>query len=112
VQKSAVDGAIVMDKHGKQRAVTKDFLQTYWGRKVSWVYPHEKSGADFFEGMRGEDVLLVQTTLRKIGYQVETTGIYDESTVSAVMKFQEWFGMETHGIVDHRTRALLYQMME
>ena len=112
VQKVSADGAIAVDTHGKKRPVTRDFLQTHWGQKVSWVYPHEDNGADFFAGMRGEDVLLVQKTLKKIGYQVETTGIYDDTTVSAVMKFQEWFGMETDGIVGHRTRALLYQMTE
>jgi peptidoglycan hydrolase-like protein with peptidoglycan-binding domain len=56
------------------------------------------------------DVLAVQRSLKEIGYEVETTGIYDEATFQGVKKFQEDLGLKSDGIAGPRTRALLFQM--
>jgi peptidoglycan hydrolase-like protein with peptidoglycan-binding domain len=64
------------------------------------------------KGMRVPDVLEIQRILNNIGYMVNPTGIYDDSTFSGVMKFQEDFGLMADGIVGLRTRALFYQMVD
>jgi peptidoglycan hydrolase-like protein with peptidoglycan-binding domain len=62
--------------------------------------------------MERPGALRVQKTLKKMGYPVEITGIYDESTFRNIMKFQEFFGLMPDGIVGTRTKALLYQMSD
>ena len=44
----------------------------------------------------GDDVKKLQEALKKLGYEVETTGIYDEQTIEAVFQFQK-----DEEIVDH-----------
>jgi len=105
-------GAIVVDAEGKDRPVTRDFLQTHWGQEVSWAYPYKNRDFDLVKGMSGPGVLKVQETLKKIGYPVKITGIYDDSTFRNVMKFQKGFGLMRDGIVGLRTKALLYQMLD
>jgi general secretion pathway protein A len=106
------DGAIAVDAEGKDRLVTRDFIDTHWGQRVSWVYPYENRNIELAKGMRGPGVLNVQKTLKGIGYPVEITGIYDDSTFHNVMKFQARFGLLPDGIVGPRTKALLYQMLD
>ena len=64
------------------------------------------------KGMLVPDVLKIQRILNNIGYMVNPTGVYDESTFNGVMKFQEDFGLMADGIVGLRTRALFYQMVD
>jgi general secretion pathway protein A len=106
------DGALAVDVEGNDRLVTRDFLQSNWGKKVSWVYPYENRGADLVKGMRGQGVLKVQKTLKKIGYPVGITGIHDDSTFRSIMELQAHFGLIPDGIVGPRTKALLYQMSD
>ncbi len=63
-------------------------------------------------GMNVPDVLGVQRILRDIGYLLEPTGIYDESSFYEVMKFQRDFSLLADGIAGPRTRALLFQMTD
>ncbi len=89
-----------------------DFLQTHRGQEVSWAYPYKNRDFDLVKGMSGPGVLKVQETLKKIGYPVKITGIYDDSTFRNVMKFQKGFGLMADGIVGLRTKALLYQILD
>jgi len=104
------DGAIAVDARGRERSVTRDFILRHWGQKVSWVYPYKSKNINLVKGMSVPDVLIVQRILNEIGYLVEPTGIYDESTFHEVIRFQKVFGLMADGIVGRRTRALLFQM--
>ncbi len=112
INQVTADGAIVVDAEGKDRAVTRDFLQTHWGQEVSWAYPYKNRNFELVMGMSGPSVSKVQGTLKKIGYPVKTTGIYDDSTFRTVMKFQGTLGLMPDGIAGLRTKALLYQMLD
>lgn len=104
------DGAIALDAKGQEWPVSRDFIFNHWGEKVSWIYPYENKRVDLMKGMTGPDVLEVQRVLNEMGYSVESTGIYDESTFLEVIRFQRRFGLMSDGIVGRRTKALLYQM--
>jgi general secretion pathway protein A len=112
INEVTADGAIVVDAEGKDRPVTMEFLQTHRGQEVSWTYPYKNRDFDLVKGMSGPGVLKVQETLKKIGYPVKITGIYDDSTFRNVMKFQKGFGLMADGIVGLRTKALLYQILD
>jgi len=60
--------------------------------------------------MNSPDVLGMQKTLDKLGFFVNMTGIYDNQTVEATIKFQEEFGLSADGVAGPRTLSLLYQM--
>lgn len=104
------EGAIVVDAEGKERPVTRDFILKLWGQKVSWAYPYKNKIVNLMKGAIVPDVLMVQRTLKEIGYLLKATGIYDASTFREVMRFQTEFGLMADGIVGPRTMALLFQM--
>jgi hypothetical protein len=103
-------GAIAVDTSGKERAVSNEFLVENWGQRISWIYPFENSRPELMRGMSGPEVLEVQRMLIEAGYQVESTGVFDEATFLEVIRFQRRCGLMSDGIVGHRTKALLYQM--
>ena len=104
--------AIVLDKEGNEREITRDTLLNHGRQKISWIYPDPKNGVNLTKGMEGEDVLKLQRLLNEIGYLVKLTEIYDDGTVREVIRFQKDFGLMADGIAGHRTMALLYQMMD
>ena len=106
------DGAIAVDSDGKEQDIVRDFILRHWDKKISWVYPYKNKGIRLMKGMLVPDVLEIQRILNNIGYMVNPTGVYDESTFNGVMKFQEDFGLMADGIVGLRTRALFYQMVD
>jgi general secretion pathway protein A len=106
------DGAIAVDSEGREHDIARDFILRHWDRKISWVYPYKNKGIRLMKGMRVPDVLEIQRILNTIGYMVNPTGVYDESTFNGVMRFQEDFGLMADGIVGLRTRALFYQMVD
>jgi len=112
VHKVTADGATVIDAEGRDRLVTTDFLRTHWGQGVSWIYPYKNKDVSLVKWMTGARVLKVQETLKKIGYPLEITGTYDDSTFRHVKKFQSGYGLIPDGIAGTRTKALLYQMSE
>jgi general secretion pathway protein A len=112
VREVTADGAIAIDAEGKERLITKDFILTHWGQEVSWVYPYEKKKTRLEKGMRGPDVTKLQQTLNELGYSVEPTGLYDESTFQQVIRLQDDFALMADGIVGTRTKGLLYQMLD
>jgi general secretion pathway protein A len=104
------EGAIVVDAEGEERSITRDFIVSHWGPKLSFFYPHKNKDTYLVKGMNVPDVLAVQKRLKEIGYEVEPTGIYDEATFQGVKKFQGDLGLKADGIAGPRTRALLFQM--
>jgi general secretion pathway protein A len=106
------EGAIAVDTGGGEQRITRDFILSHWGQEVSWVYPYLNKNLNLMMGMNVPDVLGVQRILRDIGYLLEPTGTYDESTFYEVMKFQRDFGLLADGIAGPRTRALLFQMKD
>jgi N-acetyl-anhydromuramyl-L-alanine amidase AmpD len=106
------DRVVAVDAHDNQRDVTRDFVLRHWGYEVSWFYPYINKNIDLMKGMRSHDVLKLQRKLNGIGYLVETTGLYDESTFQEVVRFQTDFGLIPNGIAGLQTRALLYQMSD
>ena len=112
IRKITENGAIAVDTRGKERAVTRDFILKNWARKVSWVYLHINKNINLVKGMSVPAISKIQRMLNNIGYPVELTGIYDETTFYEVMKFQRDFGLLVDGIVGPRTRALLSQMSD
>lgn len=108
--KSSRQGALCLDKSGREIEVDKDFLYENWGGIVSWVYPSEDGMSFLSKGVSDPDVSRIQGILQEIGYIVNLTGTYDEETFDVVKKFQKDFGLIPDGISGPRTRALLYQM--
>jgi general secretion pathway protein A len=110
VREITEDGAIAVDMEGNDRQINREFILSHWGKKVSWVYPAKIKEINLLRGMNSPEVLNLQETLEKLGFQVDTTGVYDDQTIVAAMKFQEEFGLLADGIAGPRTLSLLYQM--
>lgn len=51
----------------------------------------------------GEDIKILQASLKLLGYDVEITGFFDISTQSAVKQFQKKYGLVADGIVGSKT---------
>jgi len=112
IREVTADGVIAVDADGEKREVARDFFKSYGEQKVSWIYSYEDKKVDLIKGMNAPGVLNVQKTLKKLGYLVELTGVYDNTTFRCVMKFQNYFGLSPDGIVGPRTRAFLYQVSD
>lgn len=57
----------------------------------------------------GDDVRLVQQRLNDLGYILEPTGWFDETTMQAVIKFQSSKGMKADGIINDSTAKQLFK---
>jgi peptidoglycan hydrolase-like protein with peptidoglycan-binding domain len=101
-----------LDREGKSRPVTRDFVLEHWGGTVSFLYPLEDGDRHLNKGMNSPEVLKVQKLLNQMGYPVEQDGLFDERTFREVVRFQRDFGLNADGIVGPRTMALLFQMTE
>lgn len=104
------EGATCRDDRGMKREVTRSFLFEHWGGIVSWIYPYDGKNRLLKKGMKAPPVIKVQESLKKLGYMIDITGIYDDTTFHAIKQFQEDFGLNPDGITGPRTSALLYQM--
>jgi peptidoglycan hydrolase-like protein with peptidoglycan-binding domain len=60
-------------------------------------------------GSRGEEVKALQTTLRKLGFNVDADGIFGEKTHAAIITMQTIFGYDVDGIAGPATVKLLEQ---
>jgi len=103
-------GATVVDADGREHPVARDFILKNWGSKISWFYPYKNRGDNLKKGVNSSEVLEVQKVLYKTGYSVEPTGVFDESMVQEVIKFQKDFGLMADGIIGPQTMAVLYLM--
>ena len=59
------------------------------------------------KGSQGDDVKEVQSLLRNLGYDVRTTGVYDDNTVEMVKRYQESIGLAEDGIAGNKTLSAL-----
>jgi len=105
-------GAVALDRAGRPRPVTRDFILTYWGGKVSFLYPYEEGERHLNKGMTSPEVIKLQERLNRIGYPVLQDGVFEEQTFQEVVRFQRDFGLKADGIVGPRTMALLFQMTD
>lgn len=68
----------------------------------------EAHSPDLHEGVAGQDVAELQSTLKKLGYfQTTTTGYYGSITKNAVIQFQRDFNVPATGFTGPLTRAKL-----
>ncbi|WP_413160383.1 C39 family peptidase [Capilliphycus salinus ALCB114379] len=58
--------------------------------------------------IEGPDVIQVQTALNKLGFSVETNGIFDKITDNAVKQFQHHKDLTVDGVVGPKTWAKLF----
>lgn len=61
------------------------------------------------KGSKGQDVLTVQMQLNKVGYRLDTDGIFGPATDAAVKDFQRKSNLRVTGIVDDATEEALAQ---
>lgn len=75
----------------------------------AWVEPAAMTNdAGCGPGMRGTEITDLQNALRRYGYGLEPTGVYDEPTTAVVTAFQRHFRPKrVDGIADISTRATL-----
>ena len=65
------------------------------------------------QGAEGHDVHVLQENLRRLGYEVELTDVFDEETYQAVSAFQRDEGIVITGMVDRETwRSLKARVAE
>ena len=112
ISKITPDHAVAIDSNGNEQHVTRDFVLKHWGQKISFLFPLKNKGINLVKGMTGPDVLKVQRALKRAGYSINLTGIYDEATYQGLVMFQKDFGLLPDGIIGLRTMALLYQISD
>jgi peptidoglycan hydrolase-like protein with peptidoglycan-binding domain len=61
------------------------------------------------EGSRGDEVKKVQSTLKKLGFDVADDGIFGEKTKYAIVTMQTIFGYDVDAMVGPATQKLLEQ---
>ena len=65
-----------------------------------------------YYGVSGTDVMEMQATLRKIGYNPgPVDGVFGSQTQSAVRRFQRRFNLEADGIVGPMTWHIMERFM-
>lgn len=68
---------------------------------------------DLQKGDRGETIQLLQSALVKIGYDLETTSIYDGQTIWAITDLQlQHEHIYTTGIYDHETKIAIQNILD
>jgi general secretion pathway protein A len=110
VSKQTEDSSTIIDADGKEQEVSKYFVKRNWGHNISWLFPYTDSDINLKKGTTSPKVLEIQMILQKNGYQVKPSGVFDESTLNGIKRFQKEFGLITDGIIGPRTRAVLYLM--
>ena len=77
-----------------------------------WIEPTPAPGSPLQIGDEGPGVLVLQSGLARMGYEVERTGHYDETLAGVVTAFQRhWRPSAVHGIADGETRARLMALL-
>jgi N-acetylmuramoyl-L-alanine amidase len=78
----------------------------------AWVAPKPPSTPALGPGDRGDEVADLQDSLRRYGYAIEPTGIYDEATTAVVTAFQRHFRPAcVDGRADRSTVAALQALL-
>jgi N-acetylmuramoyl-L-alanine amidase len=78
----------------------------------AWVTPQPPAAPALGSGDRGNAVADLQEALRRYGYGIEPTGMYDEATAMVVKAFQRHFRPDAiDGRADHSTVAALRALL-
>jgi N-acetylmuramoyl-L-alanine amidase len=77
-----------------------------------WIEPKPAPGSPLQTGDEGAGVLVLQSGLGRLGYEVERNGRYDEALAKVVTAFQRhWRPEAVHGVADGETRARLMGLL-
>ena len=77
-----------------------------------WIEPNPAPGMPLQTGDEGAGVLVLQSGLARLGYDVERDGQYDERLATIVTAFQRhWRPEAVHGVADGETRARLMGLL-
>lgn len=91
--------------YSERNYATSGMLNKLYGKNAPVYNPY----APLKQGDRGTDVLIMQTTLKLMGFDPgKLDGIYGKDTVAAVSVFQLVAGLEVTGEADEDTLKLLY----
>jgi N-acetylmuramoyl-L-alanine amidase len=78
-----------------------------------WVEPQPAPGPELGPGDAGLGVHILQSGLKRLGYDCAVTGQYDEDTALIVTAFQRhWVQTRIDGIADGDTRARLMALLK
>lgn len=79
-----------------------------------WVAPEPLQDGRFFsQGDQGQPVEALQTMLSLYGYDVETSGYYDDQTTACIKAFQRHFRCErVDGVADASTIMTLHRLLK
>ncbi len=70
-------------------------------------------GRNLTPNMRGDDVRLLQTELRQLGFDIpDELGFFDSTTFIAVKEFQQQHNLPTNGIVDAKTARAIHAELD
>jgi N-acetylmuramoyl-L-alanine amidase len=77
-----------------------------------WIAPESPSAPVLGRGDRGDAVADLQAALRRYGYGIAVTGLYDEATAAVVTAFQRHFRpARVDGLADRSTVAALRALL-
>jgi carboxyl-terminal processing protease len=76
-------------------------------RSSAYYLQYHPIPRDLRKGDTGEKVLLLQEMLQFLGYSLEKTGVFDERTRDALLRFQRQAGLPADGSLDVTTRERL-----
>ncbi|MEG1548386.1 MAG: peptidoglycan-binding protein [Clostridia bacterium] len=75
---------------------------------LNLIYADDAPKYTVKEGMRGEDITIMQQQLVDLGYMKAVTGYYGEQTVAAIKSFQSTNRLSADGLAGEKTVDLLY----
>ena len=77
-----------------------------------WIEPKPAPGSPLQVGDEGPGVMVLQSGLNRLGYDVERSGAYDDALALVVKAFQRhWRPAAFHGVADGETRARLMGLL-
>ena len=94
--------------------ISLEVVEEYWDG-LAWVVwnPYLDIPDVISEGARGDGVLWLQQALARLGYlDAHVAGVFDDSTLRGVARFQGQHAVEPDGVVGPRTQMLIYAALE
>ena len=98
---------LLVDAKGREFQFNTLSILPKMGSEICWIIPIEDSPF-IRRGIRGGIVYEIQKFLKRFGYAVEVSGIYDSLTQKMVMRFQRDMGIEPDGVIGPDTWAIIY----
>ena len=89
-------------------------LESFWYGTAYVLWRDLWGGRRYLaEGMKGEPVGQMQSSLRELGYYTQkSSGVFDRNTTEAVRAFQRDHFLDEDGILGPQTRIVLYQALQ